>query len=270
MLVTDDYINFLVPTLVFFVGLNLFLIYNMHMLNQKNNNLVQIINSIESPDSGQPLDGVFEIHITVDPENNFVKLLQFVKKMSKSTNLKIVFAVSEVKNNQLMISHFTRKGSEKEAIQTAKSFESEMCAFGIKVVRVKIESHNISSIPLTKKDYDKYYEYLKKTYENLCGKPYFEFHVKVGNNIINDNYYQLLSDDLKHFKGVAVSYNLCSSNCKPLLTVRVYDTGYQVAQKYKDSVLDSLKLKGYIFEDKIQTEFSVYDTNSNLDNGWLD
>ena len=246
--------------LIIFVlfAVNIVLGYYVYSLTKTNNNLSKAFNNIESHDAGQPLDGVFEIHITVDPENNFVKLLQFVKKMSKSTNLKIVFAVSEVKNNQ------------KEAIQTAKHFESEMCAFGIKVVRVKIESHNVSSIPLTKKDYDVYYSYLKTTYENLSGKPYFEFHIKVGNNLIDENYYQNLNYDLKYFKGVAVSYNLCSSNCRPLLTVRVYDTGYQMAQKYKDNVLDNLKLKGYIFEDKIQTEFSVYDTNSDLDNGWLD
>lgn len=263
-------INLLIVGFVGLFVLNLMLAYYVYTLRDANNTLIQTMNNIESPDSGKPLDGVFEIHIAINPENNFVKLLQFVKKMSKTTNLKIVYAVSEAKNNQIMISHFTRKDSEKEAIKTAKFFESEMCAFGIKVVRVKIESHNISSIPLTKKDYDKYYNYLKTTYEDLAGKPYFEFHVKIGNNIINEDYYQMLNTDLKYFKGVAVSYNLCSSNCRPILTIRMYDEGYQAAQKYKDKVLEDLKLKGYIFEDKIQTEFSVYDTNSDLDIGWLD
>ena len=32
----------------------------------------------------------------------------------------------------------------------------------------------------------------------------------------------------------------------------------------KDYILDTLKLKGYVFEDKIQTRFDIYDTNS----GW--
>lgn len=250
--------------------LNLLLIYYAYQLFNDNKLLKQMLNSVESSDIVKPLDGVFEIHITIDPENNYVKLLQFVKKMSKTTNLKIVFAVSEVKNNQLMISHFTRKNSEKEAILTAKKFESDMVAFGIKVLRVKIESHNTGSIPLTKKDYQNFYEYLKTKYEDSCGKPYFEFHVKIGNNTINEDYLQSLQTDIKNYKGVAVSYNFCSSNCKPLLTIRVYDEGYQMSQKYKDNILDSLKLKGYIFEDKIQTEFSVYDTNENLDNGWLD
>ena len=248
---------------------NIVLMYGFYTLFFSNKSLKQLLNSLETTDTIKPLDGVFEIHITIDPENNFVKLLQFAKKMSKTTNLKIVFAVSEVKNNQLMIGHFTRKNTEKEAIQTAKQFEADMIAFGIKVLRVKIESHNTGTVPLTKKDYVKFYDYLKTKYEGQCGKPYFEFHVKIGNNTINENYMQALENDIKYFKSVAISYNLCSSNCKPLLTVRVYDEGYQMAQKYKDEVLDSLKLKGYVFEDKIQTEFSIYDSNSNLDNGWL-
>lgn len=262
--------DYLIISFLCMLSVNVLLIYYIYVLFNSNNILKKMLSNIESSSSGKSLDGVFEIHITIDPENNYVKLLQFVKKMSKNTNLKIVYAVSEVKNNQLMISHFTRKKSEKDAIQTAKYFESEMCAFGIKVVRVKIESHNTGCIPLTKKDYEKYCEYIKKNYEGVSGKPYFEFHVKVGNNTINENYMECLNKDIKHFTGVAVSYNICSSNCKPLLTVRVYDEGYQMAQKYKDSVLENLKLKGYVFDDKIQTEFSVYDNNSDLDNGWLD
>ena len=249
--------------------INVALMYSIYVLFFSNRSLAQLLNSVKTTDVAKPLDGIFEIHITIDPENNFVKLLQFVNKTSKTTNLKIIYAVSVVKNNQLMIGHFTRKNNEKEAIQAAKHLESEMIAFGIKVVRVKVESHNTGSIPLTKQDYFNFKKYLETKYENYCGSPYFEFHVKVGNNTINDNYMQTLENDTKHFKNVAISYNICSSNCKPLLTVRVRDEGYQMAQNYKDDILNKLKLKGYVFEDKIQTEFSVYDTNENLDNGWL-
>ena len=235
---TNIIVNNLYILLLFTVVLNIFFGYFIYYLIVNNNELKNMLNLIETTDTIKPLDGVFEIHITIDHENNLVKILQFVKKMSKTTNLKIVYAVSDVKNNQLMISHFTRKNSEKEAIQTAKFFESEMCAFGLKILRVKIESHNISLVPLTKKDYVKYESYLKKIFENSSGKPYFEFHIKIGNNTIMEDYYQSISNDIKHFKGVAVSYNLCSSNCKPLLTIRIYDEGYQMAQKYKDYVLD--------------------------------
>lgn len=265
---TYDFINDNLLAITLFI-INLITGYCIYKLNKDNQSFRRMLNSVETTDMARPIDGIFEIHITLDPEENYVKLLQFVKKMSKTTNLKIVYAVSEAKNNQLMISHFTRKNSEKEAVQTAKYFESEMLAFGIKVVRVKVESYNTASIPLTKKDYEKFSEYLNKKYEGTCGKPYFEFHVKIGNNTTNENYMITLKEELKAYRGVAVSYNLCSSNCRPLLTIRVYDEGYQMAQKYKDEVLDSLKAVGYVFEDRIQTEFSVYDSNEKLDNGWL-
>uniref|UniRef100_A0A6C0ED06 Uncharacterized protein n=1 Tax=viral metagenome TaxID=1070528 RepID=A0A6C0ED06_9ZZZZ len=189
--------------------------------------------------------------------------------MSKTTNLKIVYAVSQVKNNQLMISHFTRKNNEKDAIIVARNIEKEMLSYGIKVVRVKIESHNMTSLPLTKKDYEETEKYLVEKYENVCGKPYFEFHIKIGNNTKNENYLETLENEIKHYTNVAISYNLCSANCKPLLTIRVYDQGYQMAQKYKDDILEKLKEDGYVFDDKIQIEFSIYDTNPKLDEGWL-
>ena len=251
------------------IGLNVLLFYFLYVATINNKRLEKMLNNIESKeDAGKPLDGVFEIHIFIDPEDNYVNLLRFVKNMSKTKMMKIVHAVAYCKVNQLMISHFTRKNSEKEAIQAARYFESEMMRQNIKVVRVKIESHNTSSVPLTKKDYEKYCKYINGVYEGYGGTPYFEFHAKVGNNVAKENYYETIEDDVKHFKGVAVSYNMCSKSCKPLLTIRVFDDGYQGAQNYKDKVLDSMKEKGYIFEE-LQTEFSVYDTNTNLDKGWM-
>ena len=95
--------------------------YSIYVLFFSNRSLAQLLNSVKTTDVAKPLDGIFEIHITIDPENNFVKLLQFVNKTSKTTNLKIIYAVSVVKNNQLMIGHFTRKNNVKEAISRKTS-----------------------------------------------------------------------------------------------------------------------------------------------------
>jgi hypothetical protein len=231
------------------------------LLNKNNYSSDQII---------KPLDGLFEIHITIDPEGNYVKLLHFCQKIYKSTNLKIIYAVSEVKNNQLMISHFTKKDNDHDAIKKAKYLENQIREFNIKIIRVKVEAHNMKSFPFSMKDYKNYCEYIKKNYGDISGIPYFEFHLKIGHNTINENYLENLEKDISNFKGVAISYNICSNNCKPLLTIRVYDIGYEMAHKYKDYVIDKLKEKGYVFDEKIQIEFSIYDNNCNLDNGWLD
>jgi hypothetical protein len=210
-------------------------------------------------------DGIFEIHITIDPECNYVKLLDYVRQHEKQKGMKIVFAVSSQKNNQYMLSYFTRKTDDKMAIDAALQVAKELDKLEIKVLRVKIEGHSCIGTPQTTEDYKIVLRYLQSKYEGRAGTPYFEFHVKVSNaNDISE-----LEFAVAQFKGTSVSYNLCSAEKKPILTIRVYGTGFTTAVKYKDEVMNSLKERGYVFENKIQEEFSIYDSNSSVDSGWL-
>jgi hypothetical protein len=212
---------------------------------------------------------VFEIHITIDPEDDFTKLLNFIKKYEKSKGMKIVYAVSSVKNNQYMLSYFTRKQDDKLAVDSANKIAEELTNTGIKVLRIKVEGHGVKGTPITTEDYKIVRKYLNDKYLGKEGKPYFEFHVKIGNRENQDLCLNQLELDVKNYKGVSISYNLCSAIRKPLLTIRVYDNGFMNAQKFKDDVIEEMKSIGYVFEDKIQQEFSIYDTNSSIDAGWL-
>lgn len=49
----------------------------------------------------------------------------------------------------------------------------------------------------------------------------------------------------------------------------MYGDGFLNAREQKDKVMNHLKELGYVFESKIQEEFSIYDTNSSIDKGWL-
>lgn len=217
-----------------------------------------------------PIDGIFEIHITIDPQGDFVKLLKYIKANEKQHSIKPVFAASTEKNNQYMISHFTRKNDEGDAIEFANRLAEEMRQkLEMKIVRIKVESHGGKGIPVNLADYDLFCDYLKQRYHGKAGRPYFEFHVKVSRHKSMQDYYDALEKDVKEWKCVAISYNLCSKNLHPLLTIRVYNRGFNMAQEIKDQVMNSLKKKGYVFEDQIQQEFSVYDSNSELDKGWL-
>lgn len=208
------------------------------------------------------LDGVFEIHITVDPVGNFVRLLNYVRQRK---GMKIVFAASHAANNQYMLSHFTRKEDDALAVECANRMAAELGAAGVRVLRVKVEGHNAKGTPFTTADYVAFEKYLNVKYEGKAGKPYFEFHAKVADNVDSEE----LERCVKQFEGVAVSYNLCGTTKKPLLTIRVYGTGFMNAQQYKDTVMNCMKAQGYKFEDNIQQEFSVYDSNPGLDKGWL-
>jgi|SRR5579872_857381 len=174
-------------------------------------------------------DGIFEIHITINPrtnttdaEYNYVKLLDYVRLHEKQKGMKIVFAVSSQGNNQYMLSYFTRKTDDQLAIDAALQVAKELEGLEIKVLRVKIEGHGCIGTPQTTEDYKIVSKYLQNKYEGKAGNPYFEFHVKVSNaNDITE-----LEFAVSQFKGTSVSYNLCSAEKKPILTIRMYGKGF--------------------------------------------
>lgn len=212
-------------------------------------------------------EGLFEVHITIDHQNNFLKLLEFQKKYVQRKGMKLVFAASSICNNQYMISYFTNKKSESIVIENALEFKKEMGELGIKVLRVKVEGYNCKGIPYTNTDYQIAKKYIQDNYPN-SNNPYFEYHVKMANS--NLFTFDQIEEALKCFNGnVAMSVNLCSSSKKPLITIRKYDEGRDNALNYKNYVLDYLKERGFKFENQLQEEFSVYDDNSSIDSGWL-
>jgi len=221
------------------------------------------------------INGVFEIHITVDHSVGFMKLIDFTNSYEKMGcgNMKVLFAVSHENNNQYMISHFTRKQTSADAIIKANKIAQEMKESEIIVKRVKVEamvSSGTQGIPLNKEEYK--IMYAKFNDEGFLGKPYFEFHVKVdsvenGNELIVKlrNLFPLLKEIQ-----IAISWNIMSrSGMKPLLTLRMYDMGLVEAQNYKDIILNTCKKNGYVLADQIQEEFSIYDSFVEEDKGWI-
>ena len=252
------------------ITLSYFFLYVRHQkdLQQLNGEIVRLRNEIPTLDRQKlkSLNGIFEVHITVNPEDNYVSLLQY--SMNQSRKMKLVFACSVAKNNQYMLSYFTRKTDDKLAVDGALQVESEIQSLGVKVVRVKVESHGAEGTPITTKDYEDSCEALKAKYVDkvvIWYEPYFEFHCKIDST---DESIDTMENDVSKYEGAALSYNLCSQSKKPLLTIRVYD-GFSNAQSYKDKVMNGLKEKGYVFEDKIQQEYSVFDSHSALDSDWI-
>lgn len=243
------------------------------IINKLQNKLDLIIAETENNTSTVALDGLFEIHITIDPKQNYVPLMTYIKSQQQFRVMKIVYSVSSVKNNQYMLSYFTRKTDHNIAIEHANETAEELTNMGIDVVRIKVEGHNAKGTPSTTQSLLNYIKFTHSKYDN-SDQPYFEFHIKV-----NDSDSQFSYDKLEKFcqqfntkdksHSVAISYNLCSSNRKPLLTIRVYNKGFIEAQEFKDTVIETFKQHNYIFEQAIEQEFCIYDTNHKLDDGWL-
>lgn len=255
---------------MFFLLLIIFFVtayfYNIQCKKNKNNII------LKKEDFNNDNTNLHEIHITVDHENNYVKLISFVNQYENKykKKIKIVHAVSNVSNNQYMVSHFVN-ANKIDAINKAKEISNEMKKFGITVLRVKVELRSIINMPQDIIQYYQIQNYLHDMFKELSSKCYFEFHLKL-KMINNKKLFNIdnMEDDVKKYKNVAISYNLCSANMKPLLTIRLYDIGYIEAVNYKNKIVDNMKFLGYEFlEEYCQQEFSIYDDNPHIDNGWL-
>jgi hypothetical protein len=224
--------------------------------------------------------GVYEIHVTVDPQDDYVGLLE-AKEADR--RLKIVFAVSSAKNNQYMVSLFCCTSAEEaihSAIHLGKTLEKD---YRLKVVRIKVEAHGTHRFPQSDVEFKTHCATIYSTYGAVAGTPYFEFHVKVTHNTKHTPFIRLLEGDVKlatttiattiatpdNCLYAAVSHNLCSANPHPLLTVRVYNLGFDRATELLSSLTKQLVNNGYVLERKLQQEFSIYDSYPFLDQNWL-
>jgi hypothetical protein len=213
------------------------------------------------------IEGVFEIHISVKPEQVF-KLWSFT---AEKKNIKLILASSSTGThpNQLMISKFTN-GKYENVIEKAKHLAKEMEEYGLDIIRLKVESlmHN-EGVPISELDYQDLI-----TCPEIIGTPYFEFHVKfdIDNQQSSKDYLTKIDELTKQFITkdikIAHSVNVCGSK-NLMLTIRIYNYGRKYAVDTKNKILDSLKDQRIKFMDNIQQEFSVFDNNENLDQGWL-
>lgn len=200
----------------------------------------------------EQIEGLFEIHITVDPDQ-----IDLLRLFCLDQKLKPILAVASIgKNpNQLMISKFKR-GTFKEIIQRMDQLQKEMEDFGLKIVRKKIESmaHN-KGVP-------------QRINLHFEGKEYyFEFHLKYA--IENSKQYREI-EKIAIENDCGVSFSAFKENIKALFTIRIAGfCGFENAEKQKNKIIDKLKEKGFHTHDQIQQEFSVFDSNPEYDDGWL-
>ena len=195
--------------------------------------------------------GLHEIHITTEI-NDLFKLRLFCL----DHKIKPILALSDYGSFpiQPMISKF-KNGTSTEVIEKANKIASDMTEYGIKVIRIKVESmiHN-KGVPLEKND--------------LCSpNNYFEFHLKFD---INDSREWNTLAKVCQEKGAHLSFNAFKKETIPLVTLRLAgNLGMNQAIALKDALMDHVKQAGFASNSAIQCEFSVYDNNINLDSGWL-
>jgi len=211
------------------------------------------------------LSGNFEIHITVNPENNYFPLLEFCK----AYKCKPVYAVATRGDmpNQYMISKWTKICSGTKAVEQAKQLAAIMKdIYSINVVRTKVEAMACNEgVPKVSEHYELCASKLTTEYYNN-NPPYFEFHFKISPGD-NATYKDLELDCRKC--SAALSINIMGKEKIPLITMRFYAIGYKEALAKVEIVKNTLELYGHKVHDGMQQEFSIYDDNAKIDDGWI-
>ncbi len=212
----------------------------------------------------------FEIHITVD-SNDMYYFMLFCNEHNCSYDYAVGPYLFEDKvnnlgsNNQLMYTK-TINATYEEAIVTAKSTKKELEAYGVKVVRVKLE------VPANHNFVHKFAD-LHPKYGKDKDIGYFEFHFKV--TVTNKEEHGKMCDISKKHD-VSFSYNAFGRTKDKVLVaqrVRVHPDSYDKALKLRQKYIDDLVENGLNIETNgsgVHYEFVVYDDNKELDNGFVD
>jgi hypothetical protein len=158
---------------------------------------------------------------------------------------------------QLMTASYHR-GTLTSVKQEAYSLVCEFEKVGFKIARVKIEAMvNNKDVPIS----DIQAQLLPKT-------NYFEFHVKA---TLAPEYIgvlaQLCQQHGAHLSANAFKYQPHGQQQR-FMTMRMYGVGLHTAQVSFNTLLAALKAQN-IKLSQPQQEYSVFDSNINLDNGWI-
>jgi hypothetical protein len=202
--------------------------------------------------------GTFEAHITVKADK--LALKEKFDLLCQNLNLKCVFIElpkGTTRSHPMTASY--HHGTFKDVLQKINQIAQNIVNADFKITRIKIEAMvSNQDIPI-----------LDIEAQKLPKSNYFEFHVKA-----------ILSADqnLEVLKKYCLQHNahlsanafkkLVNGRQQRFITMRVYGVGYKTAQKRFDNLLGLLKAKGFKLSQQ-QREYTVYDSNLNLDAGWI-
>ncbi|MGB3636287.1 MAG: hypothetical protein WBA39_01650 [Rivularia sp. (in: cyanobacteria)] len=201
--------------------------------------------------------GTFEAHITVKVEK--LALREKFKLICQNINVKCVFIElpEGVTRSQPMTASY-HHGTFSDVLQQINQIAQNIVNADFEITRIKIEAMvSNQDIPIS----DIEAQRLPKT-------NYFEFHVKA---ILSawENLEMLRKNCLQHDAYLSANaFKIVDEKQERFITMRVYGMGYKSAQQHFDNLLKLLKSKGFKLSQQ-QREYTVYDSNLNLDAGWI-
>ncbi|MDY6901911.1 MAG: hypothetical protein SWZ49_28135 [Cyanobacteriota bacterium] len=202
--------------------------------------------------------GTFEAHVTIKPVNSELKHKFSLLCQKLKVKCVLIELPKGVTRSQLMTASY-HHGGFKDVLQQINQIAQNIVNAEFEVTRIKIEAMvSNQDIPI----YDVEAQKLPKS-------NYFEFHVKAILSA-SDNLEVLRKYCLQHDAHLSKNAfkKLLNGKQKRFITMRMYGVGYKSAQAQFDNLMKYLKAKGFKLSQQ-QREYTVYDSNLNLDAGWV-
>ncbi|MGB3760729.1 MAG: hypothetical protein WBA07_30885 [Rivularia sp. (in: cyanobacteria)] len=201
--------------------------------------------------------GKFEAHITINASNLAIK--EKFCLLCQNLNVKCVFIelAGGVTRSQPMTASY-HHGALKDVLQQINQIVQNIVNADIEITRIKIEAMvSNQNIPIS--DIEA---------QQLPKSNYFEFHVKAILSA-SENLELLRKYCLQHDAHLSANaFKIVDGKQQQFITMRVYGMGYKSAQTRFDNLLKLLRSKGFKLSQQ-QREYAVYDSNLNLDAGWI-
>lgn len=203
--------------------------------------------------------GTFEAHITVDagPERR-----EAFASLCAAMGVKCVLielAAGSTPSQPMTASY--HRGDLASVLGEIEGLHERLCRGGFPVVRVKLEAvANNAGVPITDED--------AKSFSGA----YFEFHAKLRLTASDLDLERLRELCLVH--DAHLSRNDRKRDARGVtrdrfVTIRMHECGRTRATAAFERLLDSLKAAGYTVVG-VKREFTIYDSRSSLDAGWLE
>ncbi len=192
------------------------------------------------------MNGLFEIHVTIDPKDVILFRL-----WALDNDVKAIYILGEIP--ELTFSKY-KNGTYETVYDKAMSIARNLILNNITVLKIRIEaifSNQDSSIDLdTESNNSSYFEFHIK-YHIINSKDYYEL-TKISKNFTNEN----KNDGIYSFVG----FNSLKKNIEPIISLRV-PAKFKItgALKFKDKLLDALKINGFKTNEEIHKEYVILD-----------
>lgn len=206
-------------------------------------------------EKGLGIEGPFELHVVIEvaDEPLLQRWLLGVGKGYQLINPKLTGFCAFYGEHpiHLMLSCFI--ASPQEYVSTTNAVVVSIRECGIRILRVKLESNlHAKGVPRT-----------------VNGNEYYEVHIKVP---ITDGLVQwdALAKLCRPFDAhLFINNRSKSQGTHAIVTVRRHNTTYETSDAHFTGLVGTIASTGQFPVTSVRAEYSFYDTNTELDRGWL-